>query len=81
MKVAFNQAETHPQAQAMLEFGEKLSAATDGAYEIDLFTDELLGSQAETRPTTTTCASEVVPSSVELRWRPDDHQAAFRFSS
>lgn len=48
MKVAFNQAETHPQAQAMLEFGEKLSEATDGAYEIDLFTDELLGSQAET---------------------------------
>ena len=24
---------------------------------------------------------EVVPSSVELRWRPDDHQAAFTFSS
>jgi hypothetical protein len=23
----------------------------------------------------------VVPSSVELRWRPDDHQAAFTFSS
>ena len=26
-------------------------------------------------------AAGVVPSSVELRWRPDDHQAAFTFSS
>jgi alcohol dehydrogenase class IV len=25
--------------------------------------------------------SEDVPSSVELRWRPDDHQAAFTVSS
>jgi len=47
-KVAFNQVESHPQAQAILELGEKLKEQTDGAYEIDLFTDELLGSQAET---------------------------------
>jgi tripartite ATP-independent transporter DctP family solute receptor len=47
-KVAFNQAKTHPQAQAILELGEKLKDQTDGAYSIDLFTDELLGAQAET---------------------------------
>jgi CelD/BcsL family acetyltransferase involved in cellulose biosynthesis len=27
------------------------------------------------------CGMEDVPSSVELRWRPDDHQAAFTVSS
>ncbi|MFJ4175282.1 TRAP transporter substrate-binding protein DctP [Microbacterium sp. NPDC089696] len=48
LKVAFNQPESHPEAQAILELGEKLSEATDGRYEIDLYTDELLGAQAET---------------------------------
>lgn len=47
-KVAFNQSKTHPQALAILELGEKLKEQTKGAYEIKLFPDELLGSQAET---------------------------------
>ena len=47
-KVAFNQSKTHPQAQAILEFGKQLKTQTNGAYEIKLFADELLGSQAET---------------------------------
>lgn len=48
LKVAFNQSKTHPQALAIVELGEKLKVQTKGAYEIKLFTDELLGSQAET---------------------------------
>ena len=47
-KVAFNQSKTHPQALAIQELGKELKAQTKGAYEIKLFTDELLGSQAET---------------------------------
>lgn len=47
-KVAFNQSKTHPQAQAIVELGKELKAQTKGAYEIKLFPDELLGSQAET---------------------------------
>lgn len=47
-KVAFNQSKTHPQALAIIELGKELKAQTKGAYEIKLFPDELLGSQAET---------------------------------
>ena len=46
--------------------------------------DPPTSAHAETRQLHTNCAHtrpEVVPSSVELRWRPDDHQAAFTFSS
>lgn len=48
LKVAFNQNATHPQAVAITELSEKLKEATDGAYELELFPDEQLGSQAET---------------------------------
>ncbi|MGI5952248.1 MAG: TRAP transporter substrate-binding protein [Brooklawnia sp.] len=48
LKVAFNQDATHPQAVAIEKFGEDLEEATDGRYSIDLYTDELLGAQAET---------------------------------
>jgi len=48
LKVAFNQSKTHPQALAIEELGKELKAQTKGAYEIKLFPDELLGSQAET---------------------------------
>ena len=47
-KVAFNQSKSHPQALAILEFGKELKKQTKGAYDIKLFPDELLGSQAET---------------------------------
>lgn len=48
LKVAFNQNKNHPQAQAIVELGEKLKVQTKGAYEMKLFPDALLGSQAET---------------------------------
>lgn len=48
LKVAFNQPENHPQYKAMEEFGEILKEKTDGAYEIDLYPNELLGAQRET---------------------------------
>ena len=42
---------------------------------------EALLTNADHDEITTELRAEVVPSSVELRWRPDDHQAAFTFSS
>lgn len=48
LKVAFNQPDNHPQYKAMEEFGEKLKEKTDGAYEIELYPNELLGAQRET---------------------------------
>ncbi len=48
MKVAFNQPETHPQYIVMDELGDKLSEATDGAYDIEVFPNETLGAQRET---------------------------------
>lgn len=48
LKVAFNQPENHPQFKAMEEFGAQLKEKTDGAYEIELFPNELLGAQRET---------------------------------
>ncbi|WP_306913825.1 MULTISPECIES: TRAP transporter substrate-binding protein [unclassified Arthrobacter] len=48
LKVAFNQNASHPQAVAITELSKKLKEATDGAYELELFPDEQLGSQAET---------------------------------
>lgn len=48
LKVAFNQNASHPQAVAIIELSDKLKEATNGAYELELFPDEQLGSQAET---------------------------------
>lgn len=48
LKVAFNQPENHPQFKAMEAFGEKLSERTDGAYDIEVFPNEVLGAQRET---------------------------------
>ncbi|WP_106533499.1 TRAP transporter substrate-binding protein [Planomicrobium soli] len=48
LKVAFNQPENHPQYKAMEDFGEKLKEKTNGAYEIELYPNELLGAQRET---------------------------------
>lgn len=47
-KVAFNQNAAHPQAKALAEISDKLKEATDGKYALEVFHDELLGSQAET---------------------------------
>jgi len=48
LRMAFNQAEAHPQYQAMLKFSENFKAATDGRYDIQLFPNETLGNQRET---------------------------------
>jgi tripartite ATP-independent transporter DctP family solute receptor len=48
LRVAFNQDINHPQAQALTELSDKLSAATDGQYSLQLYTDETLGDQAST---------------------------------
>lgn len=48
IKVAFNQPENHPQFKAMEEFGKKFKELTDGAYEIEMYPNELLGAQRET---------------------------------
>ncbi|KOF10284.1 C4-dicarboxylate ABC transporter substrate-binding protein [Planococcus glaciei] len=48
LKVAFNQPENHPQYKAMEEFGEQIKEKTEGAYEIELYPNELLGAQRET---------------------------------
>lgn len=45
LKVAFNQSDKHPQYQALKEFGEQLSKATDGRYKVSVFPNELLGDQ------------------------------------
>lgn len=47
-RVAFNQNIEHPQAQALTALSEQLSERTDGAYSLELFTDETLGDQAAT---------------------------------
>ncbi|MGY1836979.1 TRAP transporter substrate-binding protein [Blastococcus sp. SYSU DS0510] len=47
-RVAFNQNEAHPQAQAILELSEKLEEQTDGRYRLELFPDGTLGAQEAT---------------------------------
>ncbi|MFA4842110.1 MAG: TRAP transporter substrate-binding protein DctP, partial [Agrococcus sp.] len=47
-RVAFNQDVNHPQAQALIAFSDALEERTDGAYALELYTDETLGDQAET---------------------------------
>ena len=48
LTIAFNQNAEHPQAQAMTQAGAALEEATDGAYGLEVFPDELLGAQDET---------------------------------
>ena len=46
-KLAFNQTEQHPQYLAGVELGNKLAAATNNRYGIEVFANEQLGSQNE----------------------------------
>lgn len=46
-KLAFNQTEQHPQYIAAQSFAKKLAEQTDGRYTIEVFANELLGSQNE----------------------------------
>lgn len=47
-KVAFNQSESHPQAQAILALSDELEAQTDGQYSLELYPDATLGTQEAT---------------------------------
>ena len=47
LKVALNQTEEHPSYIALDNFGERLSEATDGRWDIDVFPNEQLGAQQE----------------------------------
>lgn len=48
LRLALNQTEEHPSYIALANFGQRLSEATDGRYEIEVYANELLGAQAET---------------------------------
>lgn len=48
LRVAFNQNIEHPQAQALLQASDEIYESTDGAYSLQLFTDETLGDQNST---------------------------------
>nr|WP_106780715.1 TRAP transporter substrate-binding protein [Lysinibacillus timonensis] len=73
LKVAFNQPENHPQYKAMVEFGEKLKERTNGAYEIEIFPNELLGAQRETieQVQTGTIAMSIVAGSLLENFNED----------
>jgi tripartite ATP-independent transporter DctP family solute receptor len=47
-KVAFNQSESHPQAQAILALSDELEAKSDGQYSLELYPDATLGTQEAT---------------------------------
>lgn len=47
LRLAINQTEDYPSTIALTSFGERLAAATDGRWSIDVFPNEQLGAQAE----------------------------------
>ena len=47
MRLALNQTEEHPSYIALENFGERLSEATDGRWDVDVYPNETLGAQQE----------------------------------
>lgn len=47
LRLAINQTEDYPSTIALTSFGERLTAATDGRWSIDVYPNEQLGAQAE----------------------------------
>lgn len=47
LRLAINQTEDYPSTIALNGFGERLDAATDGRWSVDVFANEQLGAQAE----------------------------------
>lgn len=72
-KLAFNQPEGHPEMVAVQEFSKKLEAATNGKYAIEVFPNELLGSQKETIEMVQNGSLEfsLVAGSLLENWSPD----------
>lgn len=66
IRVAFNQSETHPEYKAIAEFGEKFEEATNGAYEMQIYPNALLGDQGSVTELVRTGAIQmaIVPSSI-----------------
>lgn len=73
VRVAFNQSEDHPEYVAMMEFGEKLKEATDGAYEVEIYPNAILGDQGAVTEFVRTGALQmaIVPCSVPEGYDPD----------
>ena len=47
-KVAFNQADTHPQAVVINNMGDRIKERTEGRYDLEVFPNETLGAQKDT---------------------------------
>lgn len=60
-RLAFNQTEEHPQYEAGVQLGEDLCEATDGRYGIEVYANELLGTQSDV-------INNVSDGSVEMMW-------------
>lgn len=73
MKLAFNQPEDHPEYKAVQQFSDELSKATNGEWSIEIFPNELLGSQKETLEMVQNGSLEfsLVAGSLMENWNPD----------
>lgn len=73
IRVAFNQSEEHPEYLAMKEFGEKFSKATDGAYEVEIYPNAVMGDQGAVTELVRTGALDmaIVPVSVPEGYNSD----------
>lgn len=72
-KLAFNQPEDHPEYRSIAQFSDKLKEATGGRYEIEIFPNELLGSQKETIEMVQngSLSFSLVAGSLLENWNPD----------
>ncbi|MDR2895462.1 MAG: TRAP transporter substrate-binding protein [Propionibacteriaceae bacterium] len=60
-KLAFNQTAEHPQYAAGITFGERLMEETGGCYDIEVYPNETLGTQASV-------LNNISDGSIELAW-------------
>ncbi|MBO5566085.1 MAG: TRAP transporter substrate-binding protein [Succinivibrio sp.] len=72
-KLAFNQPEGHPEYVAVQQFSDKLKKATNGKYSIEIYPNELLGSQKETIEMVQNGSLEfsLIAGSLLENWSPD----------
>ncbi|MBU3191943.1 TRAP transporter substrate-binding protein [Clostridium bowmanii] len=73
LKLAFNQDEKHPQYLAMKAFTDTVKEKTNGAYDVEIYPKELLGSQKETLEMVQsgTVAMSIVANSLLEGWNQD----------
>ena len=73
LKLAFNQPENHPQYKAMEQLSKKFAEQTNNEYKIEIFPNELLGSQRETIELVQsgTIAMSIVAGSLMENFNPD----------